>query len=73
MSTSLLLKLAPDKEKQSAISKMELRKRKKHAIIALTEPMMDANELAKEIESSTGRNSCNGSWSHPTWWSSYRI
>ncbi|MBW3697314.1 6-phosphofructokinase [Vibrio sp. T187] len=30
-------------------------KGKKHAIIALTELMMDANELAKEIEAATGR------------------
>jgi 6-phosphofructokinase 1 len=30
-------------------------KGKKHAIIALTELMMDANELAKEIEEATGR------------------
>ncbi|WED21661.1 6-phosphofructokinase [Vibrio sp. JC009] len=32
-----------------------LQKGKKHAIIALTELMMDANELAKEIEEATGR------------------
>ncbi|MDR9829039.1 6-phosphofructokinase [Vibrio sp. FNV 38] len=32
-----------------------IKKGKKHAIIALTELMMDANELAKEIETATGR------------------
>ncbi|MGF1742840.1 6-phosphofructokinase [Vibrio profundum] len=32
-----------------------IKKGKKHAIIALTELMMDANELAKEIEQATGR------------------
>lgn len=32
-----------------------IKKGKKHAIIALTELMMDANELAQEIESATGR------------------
>ena len=33
----------------------DISKGKKHAIIALTELMMDANELAKEIEAATGR------------------
>ncbi|MCL9783530.1 6-phosphofructokinase [Vibrio sp. S4M6] len=32
-----------------------IKKGKKHAIIALTELMMDANELAQEIEAATGR------------------
>jgi 6-phosphofructokinase 1 len=32
-----------------------MKKGKKHAIIALTELMMDANDLAKSIEESTGR------------------
>lgn len=44
-------------DKEQLISNIQdgIAKGKKHAIIALTELMMDANELAKEIESSTGR------------------
>ncbi|PMH46251.1 6-phosphofructokinase [Vibrio sp. 10N.286.49.B3] len=43
--------------KQQLIDSLEegIKKGKKHAIIALTELMMDANELAKDIEMSTGR------------------
>ena len=44
-------------DKDQLISNIQdgIAKGKKHAIIALTELMMDANELAKEIEASTGR------------------
>ncbi|KOO02630.1 6-phosphofructokinase [Vibrio nereis] len=44
-----------DKEKLVNNIKDGIKKGKKHAIIALTELMMDANELAKEIEDATGR------------------
>lgn len=44
-------------DKQKLINNIQdgIKKGKKHAIIALTELMMDANELAKEIETATGR------------------
>mgnify|MGYP000094006489 CR=1 FL=1 len=44
-------------DKEQLISNIQdgIAKGKKHAIIALTELMMDANELAKEIETATGR------------------
>ncbi|MBU2896975.1 6-phosphofructokinase [Vibrio hepatarius] len=44
-------------DKKKLISNIQdgIKKGKKHAIIALTELMMDANELAKEIEQATGR------------------
>lgn len=44
-------------DKDQLISNIQdgIAKGKKHAIIALTELMMDANELAKEIETATGR------------------
>ncbi|MDN2482248.1 6-phosphofructokinase [Vibrio agarivorans] len=44
-----------DKEKLINNIQDGIKKGKKHAIIALTELMMDANELAKEIEAATGR------------------
>ncbi len=44
-----------DKEKLVSNIKDGIKKGKKHAIIALTELMMDANELAREIEAATGR------------------
>ncbi|NOH81690.1 6-phosphofructokinase [Vibrio sp. RE86] len=44
-----------DKEKLIGNIQDGIAKGKKHAIIALTELMMDANELAKEIETATGR------------------
>ncbi|MDF2154751.1 6-phosphofructokinase [Vibrio sp. CAU 1672] len=44
-----------DKEKLISNIQDGIKKGKKHAIIALTELMMDANELAKEIETATGR------------------
>ncbi|MFB9136523.1 6-phosphofructokinase [Vibrio olivae] len=44
-----------DKEKLIANVQDGIKKGKKHAIIALTELMMDANVLAKEIEMATGR------------------
>ncbi|NIY85488.1 6-phosphofructokinase [Vibrio hepatarius] len=44
-----------DKEKLINNIKDGISKGKKHAIIALTELMMDANELAKDIEAATGR------------------
>ena len=44
-----------DKEKLIGNIQDGIAKGKKHAIIALTELMMDANELAKEIEAATGR------------------
>ncbi|WP_162045424.1 6-phosphofructokinase [Vibrio taketomensis] len=44
-----------DKEKLINNIQDGIDKGKKHAIIALTELMMDANELAKEIEAATGR------------------
>ncbi|WP_375751720.1 6-phosphofructokinase [Vibrio sp. HN007] len=43
------------KEELIASLQEGLDKGKKHAIIALTELMMDANELAKDIEEATGR------------------
>ncbi|MBF9001839.1 MULTISPECIES: 6-phosphofructokinase [Vibrio] len=44
-------------DKELLISNLQdgIKKGKKHAIIALTELMMDANVLAKEIEAATGR------------------
>ncbi|CAH0534576.1 ATP-dependent 6-phosphofructokinase isozyme 1 [Vibrio stylophorae] len=44
-------------DKDQLIAKLQdgIAKGKKHAIIALTELMMDANQLAKEIEAATGR------------------
>ena len=58
-----------DKEKLVRSIKDGILKGKTHALIALTELMMDANELAKLIEKETGRrNSCNDSWSYPAWW-----
>ncbi|PJC85653.1 6-phosphofructokinase [Vibrio sp. HA2012] len=51
--------ITPEQEwsKEDLINNLKegLAKGKKHAIIALTELMMDANELAKEIEAETGR------------------
>jgi len=51
--------ITPEKEwsKDDLIKNLQegLEKGKKHAIIALTELMMDGNELAKEIEAATGR------------------
>jgi 6-phosphofructokinase 1 len=51
--------ITPEKEwsKDDLIKSLQegLDKGKKHAIIALTELMMDGNELAKEIEAATGR------------------
>ncbi|EDP58241.1 6-phosphofructokinase [Vibrio sp. AND4] len=44
-----------DKDKLIKNIQDGISKGKKHAIIALTELMMDANELAKEIETATGR------------------
>ncbi|MEC7940418.1 MAG: 6-phosphofructokinase [Pseudomonadota bacterium] len=44
-----------DKEQLIGNIQDGIAKGKKHAIIALTELMMDANELAKEIEAATGR------------------
>ena len=44
-----------DKEKLIRNIQDGIKKGKKHAIITLTELMMDANELAKEIEAATGR------------------
>jgi 6-phosphofructokinase 1 len=44
-----------DKDKLISNIQDGIEKGKKHAIIALTELMMDANELAKEIEAATGR------------------
>ncbi|WP_117236244.1 6-phosphofructokinase [Vibrio maerlii] len=44
-----------DKDKLIQNIQDGIEKGKKHAIIALTELMMDANELAKEIEAATGR------------------
>ncbi len=44
-----------DKDKLIKNIQDGIAKGKKHAIIALTELMMDANELAKEIEAATGR------------------
>ena len=44
-----------DKDKLISNIQDGISKGKKHAIIALTELMMDANELAKEIEAATGR------------------
>ncbi len=44
-----------DKEKLISNIQDGIAKGKKHAIIALTELMMDANELAKDIEEATGR------------------
>lgn len=51
--------ITPEKEwsKDDLIKSLQegLDKGKKHAIIALTELMMDGNELAKDIEAATGR------------------
>ncbi|PWI33730.1 6-phosphofructokinase [Vibrio albus] len=51
--------ITPEKEwsKEDLIKSLQegMEKGKKHAIIALTELMMDGNELAKEIEAATGR------------------
>ncbi|AUI87200.1 6-phosphofructokinase [Vibrio azureus] len=44
-----------DKEKLISNIQDGIEKGKKHAIIALTELMMDANELARDIEAATGR------------------
>ena len=44
-----------NKEKLISNIKDGIKKGKKHAIIALTELMVDANQLAKEIETQTGR------------------
>ncbi|CAM2978799.1 6-phosphofructokinase [Vibrio rarus] len=51
--------ITPERQwsKEELITSIEegIAKGKKHAIIALTELMFDANELAKDIESATGR------------------
>ncbi|MEP8019323.1 ATP-dependent 6-phosphofructokinase, partial [Vibrio parahaemolyticus] len=44
-----------DKDKLISNIQDGIAKGKKHAIIALTELMMDANELARDIEAATGR------------------
>ncbi|GAD80901.1 6-phosphofructokinase [Vibrio ezurae] len=51
--------ITPERQwsKEELIANIEegIKKGKKHAIIALTELMFDANELAKDIETATGR------------------